>query len=181
MFGTMIIAFILMLIVSWAVNFIPQIVFQNDKHRSTILSMVIYVCLGIFLQSFAFAGLLWLDFDSEVCLVLWLLGTGSLCGGIAEIIYHTLYENKAEERANMEAILKHLAVLSGGEASKEVTKEVKFGHCAHCGEKLPAGAKICPECGVPVQHTPQTTKFCPHCGTNIRPGTEKCPSCNKYI
>lgn len=47
--------------------------------------------------------------------------------------------------------------------------------CPHCGAKIPAGSKFCPQCGQRL--TPEAELTCPHCGAQIPAESKFCPQC----
>jgi ribosomal protein L40E len=57
-----------------------------------------------------------------------------------------------------------------------------LGTCV-CGAVLPAGAKYCTECGMPVERPKKTiapARKCPHCKADIPHGVEFCPKCGSH-
>ena len=58
----------------------------------------------------------------------------------------------------------------------------RLGACV-CGAVVPAGAKYCPECGMPAEPPEKTlapTRHCPHCKAEIPFGAEFCPKCGAH-
>lgn len=62
--------------------------------------------------------------------------------------------------------------------------------CPHCGAKIKAGSKFCPDCGKAIsaagakcpscgKSVPSGTKFCPECGASLAAKT--CPKCGKEV
>ena len=49
--------------------------------------------------------------------------------------------------------------------------------CEECGLIIPSGAKICPNCGCPVEQQTEEGKKCEECGLIIPSGAKICPNC----
>jgi len=63
----------------------------------------------------------------------------------------------------------------------------KLGACI-CGALIPAGAKYCPQCGMPapaVAGEPKVTiappRKCPNCGAQVPTGADFCPHCGGHV
>ena len=62
----------------------------------------------------------------------------------------------------------------------------RMGTCA-CGAVIPAGARYCPECGMPTEpgagdkaKSLAPPRKCPHCGSEVPPGATFCPECGGH-